>query len=154
MDQIETLRRRFDHLVDAVPAHVTLVFPFEHEGGDAALVGHVKKVASSVRAFDLEVKGVSCSSDHYLFLLIDHGADMVRDLHDRLYSGLLRPLLSDQVFTPHVTVGRFATSEECGAALKFVEPIGLEVRTKAASLKIYDLADMIYRPTFEIRLEP
>lgn len=153
MAQVETVRRRFDHRVDAVPAHITLVFPFEHESADAALIGHVNEVASGVRAFGLELKGVTCSSDHHLFLLIDQGADEVRDLHDRLYSGLLRPLLSDQVFTPHVTVGRFATSEGCAEAMKAVEALGLEVRTKAGSVSIYDLTHIPYRATSEVDLE-
>ena len=154
MTHVETLRRRFDHLVDAVPPHVTLVFPFEYEGADAALVGHVKQVAGGVHAFELELKGVTCSSDHLLFLLIDRGADAVHELHERLHSGLFGPLVSDRPFTPHMTIGRFAGADECATAMKTVEPMELDVRTKATALQIYDLTSTPYRATSEIHLRP
>ena len=152
MAGVEAVRRRFDSLAEAVPAHVTLIFPFEHDEADTALIGHIQDAAAGVPAFDLELNGVMCSWDHYLFLLVDHGADEVRDLHDRLYSGVLGPLLSDQEFTPHVTVGRFATAGECAAALDVIERMELHVRTKAASLAMYDLTHIPYRVTARIPL--
>lgn len=152
MDRVEDVRRRFDSLADAVPAHVTLVFPFEHGTADAALVNHVEEAARGVVAFDLELRAVTCSLDYFLFLLVDKGGDQVRDLHDRLYSGLLGPLLPDRAFTPHVTLGRFASADECAAAMRAVKPMNLQVRTRAASLRIYDAIHVPYRVISEIHL--
>lgn len=153
MLEVEQVRGRFDNLAEAVPAHVTLVFPFELEADDGAVAAHVQDVARGHSAFDLELTAITCSWDHFLFLLVGRGADEVRDLHDRLYSGLLLPMLSDQEFTPHVTVGRFATADECAVAMQAVEPMELRVRTRAEALRIYDLKDMPYRVTSEVRLE-
>ncbi|HET9783233.1 MAG TPA: 2'-5' RNA ligase family protein [Candidatus Dormibacteraeota bacterium] len=150
MVEVEQVRRRFDRLAETVPAHVTLVFPFGLGFEDAALMSHVRDVTDALPAFDLELKDVTCSWDHYLFLVVGKGADKVRDLHDRLYSGLLQPMLSEQEFTPHVTVGRFAAANECAAAMKTVDALGLQVRTRAEALRIYDLTQMPYRVTAEI----
>lgn len=152
MHRVEDVRRRLDTLAEAIPAHVTLVFPFEHTIADAALMSHVEEAAHGVVAFDLELRVVTCSLDHFLFLLVDKGAEQVRALHDRLYSGILRPLLSDRAFTPHVTLGRFASADECAAAKQSVEQMNLQVRTKAASLRIYDASHVPYRVTSETQL--
>ena len=152
MDGVENVRRWLDTLAEAIPAHVTLVFPFEHEIADAALISHVEEAARGVVAFDLELRVVTCSLDYFLFLLVDKGAEHVRDLHDRLYSGMLRPLLTDRAFTPHVTLGRFASADECAGAMQAVRQMNLQVRTKAVALRIYDATEVPYRVTFEVQL--
>lgn len=152
MAPLEDLRRRFDRFADAVPAHVTLVFPFERTGGEEALLEHIKRAVSGVPAFELELNAVTCSPDHNLFLLVDLGGDKVRELHARLYTGVLRPLLSDRPFTPHVTVGRFAVANDCARAMKVIEPMNLRVRTTAEALRIYDLSRTPYPVSAEIQL--
>jgi 2'-5' RNA ligase len=149
---VEELRRRFDYLSDTVPAHVTLVFPFEHEPGEQDLLGHVRHATSGMQSFELELNNVTCSWDHYLFLLVGRGADEVRELHDRLYTGPLRTLLADRPFTPHLTIGRFSAAEECAAALRVVEPMEIRLRTIAEAVRIYDLAHSPYRVSAEVRL--
>jgi 2'-5' RNA ligase len=150
MAPIEDIRRRFDPHAGRVPAHVTLVFPFEDDAADARLARHVKEAATGLAPFDLVLEGVTCSSDHFLFLMVTQGAEESRDLHDRLYTGFLRPLLSDRAFTPHVTLGRFLTADECAEVMHLIEPMNLQVRTKAESLTIYDSTHLPYRVTREI----
>ena len=152
MTLVEGVRRRFDHLADAIPAHVTLVFSFERESADSALLNHVIHAATGFPTFDLVLDGVACSWDHFLFLLVAQGGEQLQELHDRLYTGFLRPLLSEQVFTPHVTLGRFASADECTSAMQVIEPMNLQVRTKAESLMIYDSTQTPYRVTSEVRL--
>lgn len=150
MTPVEAIRRRFDTLVDAVPAHVTLVFPFESDISDEALRSHIESATRDFPSFRIELRGFSCVEDQYLFFGVDAGSEEIRDLHRRLYTGSLAPFLSDLPFSPHVTVGRFRTADECTAVVKGLEPKNLRIETLAVAATLYDLDTTPYKAIFDV----
>lgn len=115
---VEDLRRRFDPLASSVPAHVTLVHPFQTRVELAEVIDHVDRVASTSRPFRLVCQGVTGHDDEYLFLNIKRGNDAIIGLRDALYTDLLAGKRTDSVtFLPHVTVGRVRSLPEFANAL-------------------------------------
>lgn len=95
-----------------VDPHVTLVFPTTALSNDQLNV-EVSKLIEGIAPFKVILRSallmpeiVSSRSQAHIFLVPDEGfGDLVR-LHDRLYSGRLRPALRlDISFVPHLTVG-------------------------------------------------
>ncbi|WP_425456303.1 2'-5' RNA ligase family protein [Brevibacillus fluminis] len=105
---MEKLRKKYDSLYGLIPPHITLVFPFESDRSLADLHTHFVASVDKVRPFKLCVNGITATSDNYLFLNVTEGSNKIKDLHDRLYTGILRGFLNEQIpYTPHITVGRF-----------------------------------------------
>ena len=150
MAGVEAIRKRFDPLVDVVAAHVTLVFPFESAVSNEALRRHIESVTRGVSRFEIELSGFSCVEDRYLFLNVASGAEQIRDLHRRLYTGPLTSFLADRPYTPHVTVGRFRSAEECATAMKGVEAEDLRVTAVVRAATVYDLGTTPYSTKFEV----
>ena len=118
IERIERLRRLFDPLARVIPAHVTLVFPFESQLPAAALRAHVERMSMGTRPFDVELTDVAVVEDEYVFLDVGSGRKQLIELHDRLYSGPLARHLSDtHVFRPHITLGRLREPEARATAL-------------------------------------
>ncbi len=138
--RVEAVRRRFDPLSDSVPAHVTLVFPFDTEISESDLLRHVEVATTGVGRFAIEFNGLSCTDDHVLFLLVSAGSDPITKLHDRLYSGPLEPYRSDRVFVPHMTIGRFNSPAACTAALRSQDVEHMSVRTEATAVSVYRIS--------------
>ncbi len=115
---IEALRAAHDPLARRIPAHLTLVFPFESTIATPDLVDHLHAVTSAVEPFAITLHSVTGSDDEYLFLNVKRGNDTLIALHDRLYTGLLAPFLSPvHTYVPHLTVGRVADPAVFRAAL-------------------------------------
>jgi 2'-5' RNA ligase len=136
---IAALRRRFDPLVDLIPAHITLVFPFESELTPFELRTHIEDaVRGGPGPFPIRLGGISGSDGRFLFVNVKRGNDALIELHDRLYSG---PLLAHQslafTFAPHVTVGRLPTLEAFEAALAAAAAVPISVETSATSVVVY-----------------
>ncbi len=134
---IEALRAVHDPLARRIPAHLTLVFPFESTIATPDLVDHLHAVTSAVEPFAITLHSVTGSDDEYLFLNVKRGNDTLISLHDRLYSGPLAPFLSPvHVYVPHLTVGRLAKPATFRAALDHAQcvaaalgPLEAEART-------------------------
>ena len=113
---INAIRDKYDPLSQNVLPHITLVFPFDSEISTSRLEEHVLESLKGKQSFDLTLQGVSKQDDFgfYLFLNIVKGNEIIKDLHDKLYTGLLKhykPVwLTD--FTPHMTIGHLSTKKE------------------------------------------
>lgn len=141
MALVESKRRRFDPLARLIPAHITLVFPFESEISAQALRKHIQAVAAGIGAYRVALGDVSGTDDHYLFLNVRHGAAAVVDLHDRLYTGPLRRFLAnDRPFVPHLTVGRLETGAETRQALETIAATDVHVETTVKAVSVYRIA--------------
>ena len=111
-DVVESVRRRFDPLASVLPAHITLVFPFVDAATEADLAIHITSAIANQRAFDITFRDVSVEDGGYLFLNVESGGAVLREIHDRLYSSRLEShLSSSHVYEPHITVGRLADPE-------------------------------------------
>jgi len=68
------------------------------------------------------LKGITATPDKYLFLNIKKGNDNIIELHDRLYSGILREFMSRRNhYAPHLSVGRYRDEAGLQAALDDTE---------------------------------
>ncbi|RXJ72130.1 hypothetical protein CS022_17845 [Veronia nyctiphanis] len=103
---IEGIRSEFDPLSDAVPAHVTLVFP-THWDNPSAAINHVNRIATHTPPFTVTTRDFTGQDDDLIFLNIKKGNDDIINLHDRLYTGPFENLYNNQLtYLPHITVAR------------------------------------------------
>jgi 2'-5' RNA ligase len=140
MAQVEAIRLRYDPLARQLPAHVTLVFPFDSDIVGAALRSHVKHAAASASPFAVRLECIVPLDDHHLAATITTGSDSIVGLHDRLYTGALAAHRSRvHRFAPHVTVGRFGERSAVEAALKELPSTDLRIDTTITAVTIWAL---------------
>jgi 2'-5' RNA ligase len=115
---IREARARYDPIAAAVPAHFTLVYPFEDDLALDALGEHLNDALAGCTAFDVVLEGVSGGEGTYLRYDIKRGNDLLIEMHDRLYTGpLARHLDRRESFQPHMTIGRISDAGRWRAAL-------------------------------------
>jgi 2'-5' RNA ligase len=126
---IEPYRRRFDPMADALPAHVTLVYPFPTNLTVMQLASHIRRVVGNWPSLPVSFRDVEGILGEFVFLMLRDRADAIVALHDKLYRGILRAYLRvDIPYLPHVTLGR-ATGNPAGATYDTMHDIALlEVR--------------------------
>jgi hypothetical protein len=110
---IGSFHRTHNPTADLIGPHLTLVYPVPASTGRDAFLGHVRGVVSGTPPFDIRLRGLEKSWDHFLFLLVTEGREEVVALHDALYTEILRPhLWTDRPYVPHVTLGLFAKERD------------------------------------------
>jgi 2'-5' RNA ligase len=115
---IREVRARYDPIAAAVPAHFTLVYPFEDDIALDALGAHLADALATFPAFEVALEGASGAEGTYLRYDIKRGNDTLIAMHDRLYTGpLARHLDRRESFHPHMTIGRITDAERWRAAL-------------------------------------
>ena len=104
---IHEIRETHDPLYNFIAPHLTLVFPFQSELSKEKLIEHLEKQFKELCPFELMARGITGASDGYVFLDVKAGNDHVIELHDKLYSGLLKPYHNRYIpYTPHITVAK------------------------------------------------
>lgn len=130
MAAINELRKKYDPLVDKIPPHITLVFPFASSFTTEELREHVTTTLAGVPAFEVKLKGITGSENGYLFLNVKQGNDQIIELHDRLYSGLLASYIYRKAtYCPHLTVGKVETSDLFEQAMQMTRDFDQEFAT-------------------------
>ncbi|OQR56916.1 2'-5' RNA ligase family protein [Bacillus sp. CDB3] len=111
-DEIESIREIHDPLFGLIPPHITIVFPFESNISNDELKSHISNLAKGIGTIEIKFASGVTSIGDYLFLEIEQGKEQIAELHDKLYTGPLLPLLRiDIPCIPHVTVGRKESSQ-------------------------------------------
>ena len=105
--EIEQIRRQYDPLAPTVKAHITLVFPFKSNLATEALRTHVRQAVQGINPFPVQLQTITGQDGRYLFLNVKQGKNQLITLHDKLYSGILKPYRHSFDYLPHVTIGRF-----------------------------------------------
>lgn len=119
---IDALRCKYDPLVHKISPHVTLVFPFESDLTVEVLTKHVIQSTMDIKPFRFVLAGATGTADGYLFMNVKVGNDEVIQLHDKLYTGILKPFLNRSLtYTPHVTIGRTSDKRTFACALAETE---------------------------------
>lgn len=112
-EPIGSFRRAHYPTAHLLEPHLTLVFPVPAAIGGDAFRELVRGVVSRTRAFDIRLRGLDKTWDHWLFLAVAEGLDEVIALHDALYTGILLPYLwTEQPYVPHVGLGHFAQEHD------------------------------------------
>ena len=114
---IESIRERHDPQASRIAAHFTLVFPVELAA--ESLMEETSNLPLDRRSIPFVLRRAEAIPDRiggggYVFLVPKEGLEEIAALHDRLYEGVLRPYLRDDLpFLPHITVGGCRAFGEC-----------------------------------------
>jgi 2'-5' RNA ligase len=135
---IEQFRQVYDPLAPLIPAHVTLVFPFECAISTEDLLLHMSNVAGQFHSFPLLLQGITGHMNEYLFLNVKSGNDQLIALHDQLYTAALAPYLTAQeTYFPHLTVGRLSSTTTFVEALRQAQSITPSFETEVQEICAY-----------------
>ena len=112
-EPIGAFRRIYYPGAGLIAPHLTVVFPIPASIGMEAFGEHVRGIVSGTPAFDIRLKGLGKTWDHWLYVGVAEGSDEVIALHDALYAGILRPYLwTEQPYVPHVGLGLVAEERD------------------------------------------
>lgn len=151
--EILSVRDRFDPLARKIPAHITLMFPFESAMSNSELESHLRELVAQSRRFSVVFRGITAHENEYLFLNVKRGNDELVQLHDVLYSrALATHHVRRHTFVPHVTVGR-VRSEELPEALEATADVNRPIQASIEAIAVYAVQDNGVRPVlFELGL--
>jgi 2'-5' RNA ligase len=147
VERVELLRARFDPLSGKVPAHVTLVFPFDLPVDNSTVVDHLEASLADQAAFDITFDTCRIGASGYAFLPVLEGALSIRQIYDKLNTGVLQVARNQQRFTgefrPHLTIGRVETPDALWAAARDMAGVnrGLKGRIRRIVLETILLDD-------------
>jgi 2'-5' RNA ligase len=124
---LERFRAAHDPLARALPAHVTLVFPFGSSLGDVQVAAHVRRTVARWPVLPVRLEGLGHFHADWIYVRLSHGHAAVTALHDRLYRGALAPFLRrDLPYEPHVTIARAADFDACVTLMQSARALGLD----------------------------
>ena len=117
---IDEIRKKYDPNYENVLPHITLVFPFESDLTKQQLLSHVENALHKTNCFCLKLGNLvkKNSKGYYLMLRVTDGSIKVKELHQKLYEGILAPYKPEwqDGFMPHMTVGQFENQSDLDAA--------------------------------------
>lgn len=140
---IDSFRRAHDPQHAFVEPHFTFVFPFTGVTVEEVFA-HAQDVANATQVIAFRLSRAAAvddpfSSNSHVFLLPTDGAEEMRGLHARLYSGVLAPKLHPTVsFLPHVTVGAFERHEDAERAVASLQSFDIRGTLDAIQLAEFD----------------
>ncbi|MBS4046350.1 MAG: 2'-5' RNA ligase family protein [Alphaproteobacteria bacterium] len=136
---IAVIRRAHDPQYESVPAHVTLVFPFESADPDW-FAGHVASVAAVTAplqaAFDRLARIENPHQPKYRFLNVLLADAASTETLNALY----KALGGKGEYEPHVTLTRFGAVFSAKALERQMGSLGRPVQGRIAALEILDIS--------------
>lgn len=107
--RINEIRQEHDPLHHYIDPHLTLVFPFASDHTKDEIIEHMESQLKDIKPFELMLRGISGASDGYVFLDVKKGNDVIIEIHDNLYNGLLKPHHYRFIpYTPHITIAKIS----------------------------------------------
>ena len=104
---IQDIRKDYDRLVNLIPPHITLVFPFTDSMTNDVLIEKIKKCVKNIKSFKIKFKGISLNNENLIFLNCIYGIDEIINLHNKIYNEVLSSHLNKSIkYTPHITLGK------------------------------------------------
>lgn len=144
---IENIRKKYDSLHGCIEPHITLVFPFESTLTKEELLHEVKHIIGKNQCFQLSTEKITAiiNFGNFLFLNIGDGTEQLKELHYKLYSGLLNKYhpewLKTNTFKPHITIGRFKEEKKLLAAYESLKTFDHKFTTKIDRVYIEIIGD-------------
>lgn len=133
--KVQHFRERYDPLGSLIEPHVTLVFPFSCDITDEALVAHVADSVASDVTFKARLASRVSKDGDFIYFPIAQGAELIRSMHDRLYTGLLKPQLLAIPYVPHITIAR-AGGDKAEESLRAAAELKVHPEFSIGRLKI------------------
>lgn len=104
---IQDIRKDYDRLVNLIPPHITLVFPFTDYIANDDLIKKIKECVKDIKPFKIKFKGVLLNNQNFIFLNCVYGNEEIINLHNKIYNEVLPTHLNKSViYTPHITLGK------------------------------------------------
>ena len=104
---IQNVRKTYDRLVNILPPHITLAFPFTDEISNTTLIAHLSTLLKNHSPFNVTFKGISLSDDNYIFLNCINGHKQIINLHNEIYRKIIPTQLNTSIkYIPHITLGQ------------------------------------------------
>lgn len=130
INTIEHIRRKYDPIVDKVKPHITLVFPFESHISKEDLKVYLETLIKGKSCFNVTLEKpimLDSVSGLYLCLSVGEGNEKIKELHHKMYQGLLKQYkpkwLNDEDYIPHMTIGKFTDREALNVAYEEVSQV-------------------------------
>jgi hypothetical protein len=106
--QFQHFRRMYDPYYTILQEHMTFIFPVPQIIGRQRLEKHIGAVLSHYIPFEITTGDYHLTKDHWLMLTLKEGGKRVVEIHDALYSGILKPFLrADLPYLPRIGLGYF-----------------------------------------------
>lgn len=103
------------------------------------LIEHMENQLREISPFELMVKG---ASDGYVFLDVKKGNDPMIELHDKLYSGILKPYHNRYIpYVPHITIGKLKDEKIYNAVVEDLSGFDVEFKIVIDRLTIEIIDD-------------
>jgi len=111
-ESIDEIRQEYDPTWQLIKPHIDIAFPATKTLDQQLVVKHVGQVLTGWKPFAIRLSGFCKSEDHWLFLLLENGADKIRILNQDVYTGYLaeyrkRPGQPGYNTVPHLALGQF-----------------------------------------------
>ena len=154
---IESIRGRHDPQVSRIAAHFTLVFPVELAA--QPVVEHTSAFLMNSRVIPFVLRRAEALTDRigggcHVFLVPEEGREGIAALHGRLYEGVLRPYLRDDMpFLPHITVGGGRDLGECERLAETLNRGKVAVRGTVSSIDVVEVGDENVKTLIRVPLE-
>ena len=116
---VESLRRQLHPALPHLAAHVTVLPPRVLKGNESAATALLEEVCSKADPFEIALGDVEtfCPTTPTVFVRIARAGYRLRELHDRLNSGVL--LASEEFpYMPHLTIAKFSNEKRAHDAYK------------------------------------
>jgi hypothetical protein len=154
---IDEIRGKYDPLANHVRPHITLVFPFDSDIGKSELEEHIRSTVSDLKPFEVVLGNLKPvrSFGNYLFLNIIDGSDNIKELHKRLYTGILESYfpvwLKNGAYLPHMTVGCLGDEEKFAEAVRETKDFSEVFRTTVTHVSV-EIIDENEDSTIELNI--
>ncbi|MFH1917347.1 MAG: 2'-5' RNA ligase family protein [Nanoarchaeota archaeon] len=148
LSKVREIRKVYDPQYQLVKPHVTLVFPFTGIPEDV-LDTHIKGSLKGISGFSMRLKGIMKSpKEYYLYLLVDEGKKEILNIHDKLYTKLLKRR-TDIPYIPHVTIGVFSSKKEIDNAYEEIKKRRLDFSCLVKGVYLLTVADDLATLVFQ-----
>ena len=131
---IDGIREKYDPAARLVRPHITLVFPFVSALRAGEIRAHMLDALAGMEPFEVALQGISAQRGfgNYLLLNVHVGKNTIKQMHRRLYTGILEPYkpVWCRTYEPHLTVGRMDDADAFERALQDTK--GVEDRFETA----------------------
>lgn len=143
-----TFRNKYDPYAGLLPEHISFIFNVPSAIGKDRYVDHVESVLADKRPFDVTISGTYKTPDHWLLMKVGEGNDVIINLHDEFYTGILTPFLrKDLPFIPHMGLGFFGI-EAYNLSIPTAK-IQLDKKKYRQAMKEMNADQMVYQTCIE-----
>jgi 2'-5' RNA ligase len=153
-DAIDRFRQLHDPLAQRIGAHVALVFPFPCNLSGMQLASHTRRIVAKWPPLPVVFRDVESLLDDFILLMARERAEAIIELHDQLYSGVLKPFLRKEMrFAPHITVGRADSRDGFPGLLAAAEQAFGGGRAREWRATLRELAIVTWHPDGKISVD-